>query len=120
MKEKIEIINYTEDNKSYIKDLNFEWLTKHFYIEPNDELQLNDPQKEIIDKGGHIFYIKCNGEIVGTATLIHAAPREFELSKMAITERFQGKGIANFLMKHCIDVARSFKACNSSYILTKS
>jgi hypothetical protein len=46
--------------------LNIEWLSKYFKIEPKDELVLSNPQEEIIDKGGMIFYAKYNEVIVGT------------------------------------------------------
>ena len=47
----VEIIDYTEEKKEFIKTLNYEWLQKYFSIEPNDERVLNNPQIEIIDKG---------------------------------------------------------------------
>ena len=61
----IEIVNYTEDTKEYVKRLNYEWLEKYFVVEPNDVIQLADPQREIIDKEGQIFYAKHNGATVG-------------------------------------------------------
>lgn len=106
----IEILDYTEETRTYIRDLNFEWLQKYFAVEPNDELQLNNPQKEIIEKGGHIYYASYDKKIVGTATLILLEPQLFELGKMAVTEKMQGKGIARRLMEHCIAQAREFGA----------
>lgn len=106
----IEIVDYTDATRSYIRDLNYEWLRKYFAVEPNDELQLNNPRLEIIEKGGHIFYATFNKEVVGTATLIHIEPHLFELGKMAVTERMQGRGIARRLMEHCIEKACEFDA----------
>lgn len=106
----IEILDYTEATRSFIRDLNYEWLQKYFAIEPNDELQLNNPQEEIIEKGGHIYYAAFDKEIVGTATLIHIEPELFELGKMAVTERMQGRGIARKLLEHCIVKARELGA----------
>jgi len=110
MNEAIEIIDYTEENKIHLKKLNYEWLEKYFYIEPNDALQLSNPKEEIIDKGGHIFYVKSGEEIIGTATLLKKSAKVYEVAKMAITADFQGKGIANILMKHCIESARKLQA----------
>ena len=101
----IEILNYSEENASYIKALNVEWLEKYFAVEPNDELQLSNPRTEIIDKGGMIFYASYNNEIVGTATLLKVSDNVFELSKMAVTERAQGLGIGKKLMNHCLKIA---------------
>lgn len=106
----IEILDYTDETSSYIRDLNYEWLQKYFEVEPNDILQLNYPQREIIDKGGHIYYASFDKLIVGTATLIVVSPGVYELGKMAVTEKMQGRGIAQKLLEHCIGKAREFKA----------
>ena len=101
----IEIVNYTEQTKEYVKTLNYEWLEKYFVVEPNDVIQLADPQKEIIDKDGHIFYAKHNGEIVGTASLLKLDDGVYELGKMAVTQSAQGLGIGKILIEHCIKIA---------------
>jgi ribosomal protein S18 acetylase RimI-like enzyme len=102
----IEVISYSPEYKADIKQLNVEWLNKYFSVEPNDELQLSNPQEEIIDKGGLIFYSKYNGEIVGTATLLKVNSATYELSKMAVTAKAQGQGIGKKLLEHCIKVAK--------------
>ena len=102
----IEIVNYTEATKEYVKTLNYEWLEKYFVVEPNDVIQLADPQKEIIDKQGLIFYAKHNGVIVGTASLLKVEDDVFELGKMAVSEKAQGLGIGKLLIDHCIKIAQ--------------
>ena len=106
----IEILEYTDETSSYIRDLNYEWLQKYFEVEPNDILQLNYPQREIIDKGGRIYYASFDKLIAGTATLIVVSPGVYELGKMAVSEKMQGRGIAQKLLEHCIDKARELKA----------
>ena len=66
----MEIISYQPSLKSHIKTLNVEWLEKYFSVEPNDTIQLSDPENEIINKGGLIYYVSMDGEIIGTATLM--------------------------------------------------
>lgn len=100
------IISYSPDLKEAIKILNLEWLQKYFKVEAKDERVLSDPQGEIIDKGGMIFYAQYNGKIVGTVSLIKIDETTFELSKMAITDGVQGLGIGNKLMEHCLEVAQ--------------
>lgn len=99
------IIPFSSDLKEPIKTLNVEWLTKYFKIEPKDERVLSNPQEEIIDKGGMIFYAKYKDVIVGTVSLIKMNDTEFELSKMAVTDGLQGLGIGKKLMEHCIKAA---------------
>lgn len=78
--------------------MNLEWLKKYFKVEAKDELILSDPQGEIIDKGGMIFYAKYNNKIVGTVSLLKIDKPTFELSKMAVTNGVQGLGIRQKLM----------------------
>lgn len=100
------IIPFSPDLKEEIKTLNLEWLQKHFKVEAKDKITLSNPQSEIIDKGGMIFYAKYNDKIVGTVSLIKIDETTFELSKMAVTDGVQGLGIGNKLMEHCIEVAQ--------------
>lgn len=102
----IEIIPYRSDLKEHIKTLNLEWLTKYFRVEEKDELMLSNPQEEIIDKGGMIFYVKLDNEIIGTATLMKIDDTTFELSKMAVSDKAQGLGIGNKLLLHSFDIAK--------------
>ncbi len=102
----VEIVDYSEETKEYVKALNYEWLQKYFVVEPNDVIQLADPQQEIIDKDGLIFYAKHDGAIVGTASLLKIEDGVFELGKMAVTESAQGLGIGKILIEHCISVAQ--------------
>jgi ribosomal protein S18 acetylase RimI-like enzyme len=103
----VEIIPFSATLAAPIKTLNLEWLQKHFRIEPKDELVLSDPQGQIIDKGGMIFYAKYKVEIVGTVSLIKIDDTTFELSKMAVTDGVQGLGIGKKLMLHCLAVAEA-------------
>ena len=66
-------------------------------------------QEEIVDKGGLIFFAQLNGEIVGTVALLKIAENSYELSKMAVNEKYQGKKIGQKLMQHCITTAKAMK-----------
>nr|WP_314896789.1 GNAT family N-acetyltransferase [uncultured Flavobacterium sp.] len=100
-----EIIPFTTALTEHIKTLNIEWLEKYFKVEPKDEIVLSNPQGEIIDKGGMIFYAKYNDAIIGTVSLIKIDNSTFELSKMAVKDGIQGLGIGKKLMVHCLTVA---------------
>ena len=102
----VEIIPFTPELKQHIKTLNLEWLTMYFKVEHIDEIVLSNPQGEIIEKGGFIFYAKYNSQIIGTASLLKKDEFTFELSKMAITEKIQGLGIGKKLVEHCLAFAK--------------
>jgi len=106
MPEDIQIIPYKEELKEFVKSLNEEWLQKYFTIEENDRIQLSNPKKEILDKGGKVFFAKYNDQIVGTVSLMKIDEKTYELSKMVVTEEFQGKGIGKLLIEYSIKVAK--------------
>ena len=103
---KIEIIPFSSEYASAIKTLNFEWLEKYFEVEDSDIKTLSNPQLEIIDKGGKIFYAKYQNLIVGTVSLLKIDECTFELSKMAVTEKLQGLGFGKLLMNYCFSFAK--------------
>src|SRR5688572_4485347 len=107
---RMEIIEYTSDLKSHIKTLNVEWLEKYFHVEPNDEVQLSDPENEIIAKGGLIYYLRDGSEIIGTVSLLKLNDNVYELGKMAVTGNQQGKGAGKMLVEFSISKARSLGA----------
>jgi len=102
----IEIIPFDIKYTQNFYDLNVEWLTTFFYVEPHDEEVLSQAQKYIIDNGGHIFFAKLGEEIVGTVALIKMNENSFELSKMAVDPSYRGKKIGQQLLQYCIDFAQ--------------
>jgi ribosomal protein S18 acetylase RimI-like enzyme len=105
----ITVIPYSTDLKEAIKILNYEWLNRYFKIEPKDERVLSNPQGEIIDKGGLIFYAKYNNQVVGTVSLLKIEEGVFELTKMAVTNSVQGLGVGTILLCHIDTVIVSEK-----------
>ena len=101
----IEIIPFEEKYAKYFYDLNADWLKKYFYIEPYDEKILSNPKQYVIDPGGFIFFAKYNTEIVGVVSLINQKTF-FELSKMAVSPKYQGFKIGQQLMDFTINFAK--------------
>ena len=106
MADNIQIIPYKDELKEFVKILNEEWLKKYFKVEETDHIQLYDPKKEILDKGGKIFFVKYKDQIVGTVSLMKIDKETYELSKMAVKEKFQGKGIGKLLIEYSIKAAK--------------
>lgn len=102
---KVTIIDFVEKHTNDFTQLNFEWLEKYFYLEEYDKKVLRDPQKYILDEGGHILFALINKKVVGTVALIKRDLGVFELSKMAVTEEYQGLRIGQKLMYASIDFA---------------
>ena len=100
--EALEIIPFESRYRADFERLNVEWLEKHFYVEAIDHQVLSQPEKYILEPGGTILLARREGEIVGTCALIKAGRGRFELSKMAVTERYQGLGIGKRLLRAAI------------------
>jgi GNAT superfamily N-acetyltransferase len=109
VKDTVRIIPFSPKLKEPIKVLNIAWLERYFKVEPKDERVLSNPQQEIIDKGGLIFYAQYQNDIVGTVSLIKMDATTFELSKMAVSDGLQGLGIGKLLIEHCFQVAKENK-----------
>ena len=103
----VEIIDYQSQYKEAFKLLNYEWLEKYFYVEKIDSDILSEPEQHIIKKGGYIFFAKHNDDIVGTSALIKHKDEGFELTKMAVTEKYQGLKIGEKLALAAINKARA-------------
>ena len=102
----IEIIDFEPKYRDDFKNLNVEWLEKYFEVEPYDKEVLSNPEKYILEKGGKIFFAKLEEKIIGTVALM-PKNSSFELTKMAVTDKIQSKGIGSLLMQKCIDEARN-------------
>ena len=101
----VEIVDFKPELIKDFKDLNTEWLSKYFIIEDEDDLLLNNPESEILAKGGKIIFACVGGTIAGTAALINLGKGKCELSKMAVKPAFQGKQIGRLLLNTLIDHA---------------
>jgi GNAT superfamily N-acetyltransferase len=90
--------------------LNEEWITRHFRLEDADRAALGDPWGKIIGPGGHIFLAISGGEAIACCALVVIEPGVFELAKMAVTERCQGRGIGRKVLEHTVAQARALGA----------
>lgn len=101
----IRITHFEPAYRDAIRRLNVEWLEKYFHVEEIDREVLSKPEEVILAPGGEIFYAWYGDEIVGTVSLMKIDDTSFELTKMAVSENFQGLGIGKLLMEYCLDFA---------------
>lgn len=106
---KVEIIAYDRRFADDFKRLNVEWLEKYFYVEAIDDQVLSNPEEKIINPGGQIFFAQYNGEIIGTGALLQETKGIFELTKMAVTEKYQGLKVGRKIMEAVIEAFREAK-----------
>lgn len=109
MENTITIIPFTDLFAADFAALNKAWLIKYFEVEPLDEKMLDNPNKYYIEEGGFIYFALFNGEVAGTIALLKVSETVFELSKMAVKEKFQGNQIGNKLIEHCLIEGRKLQ-----------
>ncbi|GGH03721.1 bifunctional helix-turn-helix transcriptional regulator/GNAT family N-acetyltransferase [Pedobacter zeae] len=109
---KVEIIDYQPKYQEIFRSLNVEWISKYFTMEESDYKALDNPQGYILDKGGVILVARYEGEPLGVCALIKMNDGEydFELAKMAVSPKAQGKNVGFLLANAIIEKARSLSA----------
>lgn len=106
----VQIVDYEPEHKCIFKHLNEEWIRQYFKMEESDYKALDHPDENIIAPGGHIFMAVYEGEVVGTCAIIKMNGKKYELAKMAVSPRAQGKSIGTLLGRACITKAKELGA----------
>jgi GNAT superfamily N-acetyltransferase len=104
--DELRIVRFDPAYRDAFRRLNLAWLTRYLIIEPVDERVLADPEGEILAPGGEILFALLGGEVVGTVALKADSEGVFELAKMAVDERHQGRGYGVRLLEAACALAR--------------
>ena len=105
----VEIVEYQLQYKKTFYELNRKWIEQYWELEPHDIEVLENPEKYILEKGGHIFVALYNGFPVGVCALSpmpNESGYDFELAKLAVNNSIQRKGIGRRLCEAVINKAR--------------
>jgi len=104
----VKIVKYTPRYKNAFSALNEAWITQYFEMEETDYKALDNPDQYIIKKGGKILVALYENEPVGVCALIkmNDPNYDFELAKMAVSPKAQGKHIGWLLGKAIIEQAK--------------
>ena len=102
----LEILDYRPAHQPWFEKLNRQWIEKYFSMEPLDYKILGNPEEYILKNGGSIFMASCDAALVGTVALKLIGPGIYELTKMAVDEKFQGRKIGRALAEAAIARAK--------------
>lgn len=105
----VEIVEYQPQYKKAFCELNRKWIELYWDLEPHDIEVLENPEKHILKKGGHIFVALYNGFPVGVCALCplpSESPYDYELAKLAVNNSIRRKGIGRRLCDAVIEKAR--------------
>ncbi|GAA0894395.1 hypothetical protein GCM10009122_40760 [Fulvivirga kasyanovii] len=110
--QKVKIVDYSPKYQEDFKRLNEEWISRFFKMEPEDHKALDHPQQYIINNGGFIVVALYNDEPVGVCAGLKMNDPEYdyELAKMAVSPKAQGKNIGWLLGQAVISKARKLGA----------
>ena len=108
--DEVKIIDFRPDLQPYFAQLNYDLISQHFKVEAHDQELLDDPQREIIDKGGYVCFAEVNGEIVGTCGLYKMRDGVYELIKMAVDDKAKGRQVGKKMGLHVLEVAKQMGA----------
>ncbi|HEX5760343.1 MAG TPA: bifunctional helix-turn-helix transcriptional regulator/GNAT family N-acetyltransferase [Thermoanaerobaculia bacterium] len=112
----VEIAGWRPELAPAFRDLNRAWLEPLFGLEEEDRRVLDDPEGEVLARGGAVLFALRAGEAVGACALLRHGDAA-ELTKMAVAEPWRGRGIGRRLALAAVEEARAL-SCRSLFLLT--
>ncbi len=108
----IQIVTYEPQYQPVFKALNVEWISAYFEMEEADYKALDNPDSYILNNGGKILVALYKGEALGVCALIkmNDPDYDFEVAKMAVSPKAQGKNMGWLLGQAVIKAAREMGA----------
>lgn len=100
------IKNWKPAFKEAFFQLNKAWIEVDYPLEQLDIDVLSHPETHILDKGGAIIGAVVGDEVAGVVALRPFGENSMELTKMAVDNKWRGRGIGEKLMYAILDVAR--------------
>jgi GNAT superfamily N-acetyltransferase len=95
--DQVEILPYSPAYNFAFKAINQAWIESLFSLEPIDIAQFEQPEEIIVKTGGTIIFAKMGEDIVGTVALYKSGEDTFEMIKMGVDPKAQGRGIGMLL-----------------------
>ncbi|UWY27579.1 bifunctional helix-turn-helix transcriptional regulator/GNAT family N-acetyltransferase [Flavobacterium sp. TR2] len=108
----VQIVDYEPKYQEAFRALNVEWISAYFEMEEADYKALDNPDDYILKKGGKILVALYENEPVGVCALIkmNNSEYDFEMAKMAVSPKAQGKSIGWLLGKAIAEKAKELGA----------
>ena len=99
------IVPYQPAFRDAFEGLNRAWLEAHSLLEPADLPSLENPELNILSKGGQVFFVIQNNKVIGTCAAICLSNTIFELAKLSVDPAFHGHGLGRRLCEAVINFA---------------
>ncbi|MBO2011845.1 helix-turn-helix domain-containing GNAT family N-acetyltransferase [Hymenobacter negativus] len=102
----MQLRDFRPGDQPIFRQLNEEWISHYFTLEPADFKALDHPEEYILQPGGCILLAEINQQVVGTCALIKMPEGSYELAKMAVSPAAQGQGVGLLLGQAAIQRVR--------------
>lgn len=113
------IRSFEPGDETAFHDINVEWISRYFVLEPKDRETLLNSRAAILDRGGAILIALVDGEAMGTAALIPMKDGGVELAKMGVRPAAQGRGLGRRIIAAAVGMARE-RGAHRVYLETNS
>lgn len=108
----LEILDWDPALRDSFYQLNIVWL-QHYFAEDiceRDLAQLQQPESYYLAKGGAVLFARQQGRVIGCCALERYSDETYFLTKTAVSDHYQNKGIGRRLVLAALDKARHFGA----------
>ena len=103
----MQIVDFRPEHAAAFKALNLAWIAKQFTVEPKDLEVLDDPEGQVIGKGGRVFMALQDDRPVGCVALLKMPDGGFEVAKMTVAEEMRGSGLGRKLLQACLEAGKA-------------
>ena len=100
-------------------ELNIAWIKDLHHVEASDQKMYDHPEI-YAENGNSIFAVILEEEVAGVAALKQDEDGAWELTKMAVDPKFQGRGIGQVLMGHVENYARTELGLSHIYLISNT
>ena len=97
-------------DETAFRELNETWIRQYFAMEAKDQEVLGDPAAYILRPGGEIVMAVLGDRTVGCCALLNMGEGGFEVSKMAVSEEYRGRGLGGKMLARVVERAREIGA----------
>ncbi len=100
-------------------ELNIAWIKDLHHVETSDQKMYDHPEI-YAQNGNSIFAAVIENEVAGVVALKQDDEGEWELTKMAVDPKFQGKGVGKTLMDVVETYAKDELGLNRIYLISNT
>jgi len=100
-------------------ELNIAWIKDLHHVEASDQYMYDHPES-YAQNGNSVFAVIIDDEVAGVCALKQDHENEWELTKMAVAEKFRGRGIGKIIMDKVEDYARTELGLSRIYLISNT